>query len=281
MENRNYQTFIFNFHHKGMEFKEHIKFIFKRRFNKSIYIAIFCLIYSSLIAQDKEDISVLTLNFSYGLHLPAGDLKDRFGNNFSLGGGLDFFTKKNFIVGIKGNNLFGSTVKEDVLASLRDKDGFIIGGIGAGQAGYSDVLLRQRGLYLGGHVGKLIPISSNETKSGIRLTLGAGLLQHKVRIQDESGTADQLKGELIKGYDQLTNGLALEQFVGYQQMNRKTGVNFFAGFELTEAFTQNRRSINFTTQQRDSTKRLDVLVGVRVGWSFTFYTGRDAEEIQY
>ncbi|MEM6317527.1 MAG: hypothetical protein AAF960_07640 [Bacteroidota bacterium] len=260
---------------------EHIKFIFERRFEKAIYIALFCLTYSSLVAQNKEAISVLTLNFSYGLHLPAGDLKDRFGNNFSLGGGLDFFTKKNFIVGIKGNNLFGSTVKEDVLASLRDKDGFIIGGVGAGQAGYADVFLRQRGLYVGGHIGKLFLIKSNKTKSGIRLTMGAGLLQHKVRIQDESGTADQLKGELIKGYDQLTNGSALEQFIGYQQMNRKTGVNFFVGFELTEAFTQNRRSINFATQRRDTTKRLDILVGVRVGWSFTFYVGENADKLRY
>ena len=87
-------------------------------------------------------------------------LSNRFGNNFSLGGGLDFITEqKNLIFGLKGNNLFGNTVKEDVLASLRDRDGFILGSIGAGQATYAEVFLRERGLYAGGHFGKLIGLS--------------------------------------------------------------------------------------------------------------------------
>jgi len=224
----------------------------------------------------------VTLNFTYGFHTPGGDLSNRFGTNFSLGGGLDFITeKKNFIFGLKGNNLFGNTVKEDVLFSLRDSDGFILGSVGAGQAAYAEVFLRERGFYAGGHVGKLFALSNKNKRAGIRLTLGAGLLQHKVRIQDETGSADQLKGDFIKGYDQLSNGLAFEQFIGYQQLNRKTGVNFFAGIELTEAFTKNRRNINFATQSRDEKNRFDVLLGFRVGWLFSFYVGERAEDIRY
>ena len=46
--------------------------------------------------------NVLTINTTYGVHLPSGDLSNRFGNNFSLGGGLDFITeKKNLIFGFK------------------------------------------------------------------------------------------------------------------------------------------------------------------------------------
>ena len=226
--------------------------------------------------------NVITLNTTYGMHFSGGDLSNRFGTNFGVGGGIDFITeKKNWIIGIKGNNLFGNTVKEDVLASLRDSDGFILGSVGAGQATYADVFLRARGFYAGGHFGKLFPILKKNKRAGIRLTIGTGLLQHKVRIQDETGTADQLKGEQIKGYDQLTNGLAFEQFIGYQQLSRKTGVNFFAGFELTEAFTKNRRAINFTSQSQDNTARFDVLLGFKIGWSFTFYIGERAEDIQY
>ncbi len=226
--------------------------------------------------------NVITLNISYGFHSPAGDLSKRFGNNFSLGGGLDLITeKKNLIFGLKGNNLFGNIVKEDVLASLRDRDGFILGSIGAGQATYAEVFLRERGLYVGGHVGKLIALSKKNQRAGLRLTFGVGLLQHKVRIQDENNNADQLKGALIKGYDQLTNGLAFEQFIGYQQLNRTTGLNFFAGFELTEAFTKNRRTVNFATQSPDLKNRFDVLLGFRVGFSFTFYVGERASDIRY
>lgn len=243
------------------------------------------LFWSSLGFAQRNNINtynVLTINTTYGVHLPGVDLSNRFGNNFSLGGGFDFITeKKNLIFGLKGNNLFGNTVKEDVVSTLRDSDGFILGSVGGGEATYAEVVLRERGFYAGGHVGKLFSLSKTNKRAGIRLTFGAGLLQHKVRIQDESGAADQLKGELIKGYDQLSNGLAFEQFIGYQQLNRKTGVNFFAGLELTEAFTKNRRSINFATQSKDDRNRFDVLFGFRVGWLFTIYVGERAEDIRY
>ena len=226
--------------------------------------------------------NVLTINTTYGAFLPLGDVSNRFGGGFGVGGGLDLITeKKNLIFGLKGNNLFGNIVKEDVLAGIRDSDGFILGGIGAGEVGYANVVLRMRGFYAGGHVGKLFPTSKKNKRAGIRFTLGLGLLQHKVRIQDESGSADQVMGELFKGYDQLSNGLALEQFIGYQQLDRKTGINFFAGFEFTEAFTKSRRSFNFVTQTRDTASRFDILVGFRVGWSITFYIGEKAEDIRY
>lgn len=256
----------------------------KRTFQKGTFLFFFFLASISCFAQRNaiNTYNVITLNMSYGFHNPAGDLSKRFGANFSIGGGLDLITeKKNLIFGLKGNNLFGNTVKEDVLASLRDRDGFILGSIGAGQATYAEVFLRERGLYVGGHFGKLLTLSKKNQRAGLRLTFGLGLLQHKVRIQDENNNADQLKGELIKGYDQLSNGLAFEQFIGYQQLNRKTGINFFAGFELTEAFTKNRRSVNFATQNPDLENRFDVLLGFRIGWSFTFYIGERAEDIRY
>lgn len=256
--------------------------------NRSIILFLWFLTFvfctNALLAQRNaiNTYNVLTLNTMYGVHFSGGDLGNRFGTNFGVGGGLDFITeKKNWIIGIKGNNLFGNTVKEDVLANLRDSNGFILGSIGAGEVGYATILLRARGFYAGGHFGKLFSLSTRNKRAGIRVTFGTGLLQHKVRIVDNSTTADQLKGDLIKGYDQLTNGLAFEQFIGYQQLNRKTGVNFFAGFELTEAFTQNRRTLNFTPYPTNTKTRLDILVGFRVGWSFTFYVGERAEDIEY
>jgi len=251
---------------------------------KGIFLYFFFLGILSCAAQRNaiNTYNVITLNVNYGFHNPAGDLSNRFGTNFSVGGGLDLITeKKNLIFGLKGNNIFGNSVKEDVVASLRDRDGFIIGSIGAGEATYAQVFLRERGFYLGGHFGKLIPLSKKNKRAGLRLTFGVGLLQHKVSIQDENNNADQLQGDLIKGYDQLTNGLAFEQFIGYQQLNRKTGINFFAGFELTEGFTRNRRSINFATQSPDLVNRFDVLLGFRVGWSLTFYVGERAADIRY
>ncbi len=230
----------------------------------------------------KNTYTALLIQANYGVHMPAGDLANRFGSNFSIGGGADILTEKgNWILGVKGNNLFGKNVKEDVLASLRDRDGFIIGNNEAGSGNYALIVQRQRGLYLGGHIGKLIALSKKNTRSGIRLTLGAGLLQHKVRIQDESGVANQIAGAYIKGYDQLSNGLALEQFIGYQHIGLSRGFNFYAGFEFTQAFTNNRRNFNFATRTKDTIKRFDALLGFRLGWLIPIYIGEKGEDLIY
>ncbi len=238
--------------------------------------------YNCFSQNRKNTYTALLIQANYGVHLPAGDLANRFGNNFSIGGGIDLLTEKsNWILGIKGNNLFGNNVKEDVLASLRDRDGFIIGNSGTSMGSYSLVVLRQRGIYVGGHVGKLIALSNKNTRSGIRVTLGIGLLQHKVRIQDESGSANQIAGDFAKGYDQLSNGLAIEQFIGYQHIGLNRGASFYAGFEFTQAFTQNRRNFNFATRTIDTTKRFDALLGFRLGWLIPIYIGEKGEDLIY
>ncbi len=251
---------------------------------RKILLLVFLLTSTILFAQANRQntYNVLLFNATYGVHLPAGDLTKRFGSNFSVGGGLEIVTEKNnLIFGLKGNNLFGNRVKEDVLASLRDSDGFILGNGGANRGLYAEVYLRERGFYVGGHIGKLFSINEKNKRSGIRATFGLGLLQHKVRIQDETGSADQLRGEYFKGYDQLSNGLAFEQFIGYQLLSKSRGINFFAGFELSQAFTKNRRAFDFAAQRKDDSARFDVLLGFRIGWSLAFYVGERGEDIFY
>jgi len=58
-------------------------------------------------------------------------------------------------------------------------------------------------------------------------------------------------------------------------------INFFAGFDFTEAFTQSRRDINFDTMRKDDENRLDLLVGFRVSWTVPLYLGTKPEEIFY
>lgn len=252
--------------------------------SRTFFIVFFIMYATFSFAQSKSKntYSALLLNASYGFQTPSADLATRFGSNFSIGGGIDYLTeRKNWLIGIKGSNIFGKNVKEDVLASLRDRDGFIIGNSDAGAGSYALVVLRERGFHIGGHVGKLFTLSKKNPRSGIRATLGVGLLQHKIRIQDESGVAQAIANEYIKGYDQLSNGLALEQFIGYQHLSIDRGFNFFAGFEFIEGFTQSRRNFNFVTQSRDTAKRIDVLIGFRVGWTISFYIGEKGEDLIY
>ena len=71
---------------------------------------------------------ILNVNILFGVHFTGGDMADRFGNHMSTGLGMDYITSKDWIVGAYWNFFFGSNVKEDVLLSLRNEDGFIFGG---------------------------------------------------------------------------------------------------------------------------------------------------------
>ncbi len=218
-------------------------------------------------------------HISYAVQEPGGDLIDRYGTNFNIGLGIDYLTsEKNWILGFAGGYIFGQDVKTDVLAGLRTPDGNIIGN----DRSYVDIQTRQRGFYAGMHVGKIISLSSLNPRSGIRFTVGAGLLQHKIRIQDAPFTSvPQLSDKYKKGYDRLTNGLALQQFIGYQLLSANRLVNFYAGFELTQGFTRSRRDFDFDTRQKDDADRLDLLFGFRLGWILPFYFGQEADEVYY
>jgi hypothetical protein len=114
------------------------------------------------------------------------------------------------------------------------------------------------------------------------VTLGAGFLQHKVRIQDDpTRNVPQLSKEYKKGYDRLTNGWALTQFIGYQKLANDRRLNFFFGIESMQAFTAGRRSFNFDTQSTDNDNRIDLSFGFRAGWILPFYYGKGQDEISY
>ncbi|HFA49531.1 MAG TPA: hypothetical protein ENJ95_11005 [Bacteroidetes bacterium] len=220
---------------------------------------------------------LMTVNMYFGGHNTAGDLSDRFGDHASAGLGLDYITAKGFIMGVQGSFYFGTKVREDVIAGLRNESGLIFGNLG----GIADIQLRQRGLYVGGHVGKLFRLKK-ELRSGIRATAGAGFYQHKIRIQDDPlVSVALLSSEYKKGYDRLSNGLGFTQFVGYQYLGKIRRVNFLVGLELTEGFTKNRRNFNFDTRSADTKTRFDFAYGFRVAWLLPFYIGEEGESIRY
>lgn len=262
-----------------------MKTIFK---NTLLVTLLLLLAASTSFAQRKRQLSseetnivdnALLLHISYAFQTPGGDMAKLFGNSFDVGLGLEWLTAKgNWILGIDGGYLFGSNVKFDVLANLRTPEGFIIGN----DRTYADVQMRERGFHSSLVVGKLFPISSVNKRSGIRFTVSGGFLQHKIRIQeDPSREVPQVSGEYKKGYDRLTNGLLIGQFIGYQHLAANRQANFFAGFEFMQGFTQNRRDFNFDSRSKDDSKRLDLLFGIRLGWTLPFYMNPNPESIYY
>lgn len=249
------------------------------------YFWLFLLLPLTAMTQDYGEFDLnrgngILFNLSYAYHSPGGDLGKRFGDHFSVGSGLEYITDKgHWLFGLGMNYYFGNQVGENPLSALQNDQGGIIGN----NRGYADIQLRMRGFYTGVHVGKLIPLGFANPRSGIRVTVSAGLLQHKIRIQDDPlSFVPQLDEEYKKGYDRLSNGLSFTEFIGYQLLSTNKRINFFAGLELTQGFTMSRRDFDFSMRQQDTTERLDLNVGFRVGWILPFYVGeRASEEVYY
>lgn len=251
------------------------------KYSLLLLLSLFSLSFSSELAaqswQRDNTGKAILVNFGYGPLIPMADLDDRFGLSWSPELSLDYITENNWTFGVQAQMMFGNDVKEDVLAALRTEEGHIIGN----DRSPADIQLRQRGTYMGLRVGKLITLSENNTRSGIRINVGAGLLQHKIRIQDDPfRSVHHLDDTYKKGYDRLTNGLALYQFIGYQVIGISNAINLTAGFEFYEGFTQNRRDFNFDTQIKDDRSRVDILSGFRVSFILPFYIG-NGDDIYY
>ena len=213
-------------------------------------------------------VSFAMIGGTFSYQAPGGDMADRFGNNFNVGGTFQWKTKKNWIFGVDGSFIFSEQVKENtILSNISTSLGYIIGQDGY----YADVYLYERGFMANAKAGKIFPVIGPNPNSGIMTTMGVGLLQHKIRIEDKGDRSPQLSDEYKKGYDRLTNGLSLTEFLGYIHFSNHRFVNFMGGIECTQAFTKCRRDYNFDTMMRDDKSRMDLLFGFRVAWIVPLY----------
>jgi len=229
------------------------------------------LIHSQCKAQKSINDSSITftvIGTNYGFLFPGGDMADRFGSCSEIGGSFALKLKSNWTLSFDAQYLFGKTVKEDhILDGITTDDNVIIGEDGA----YADVRFYERGYHITFSIGKVLSFNKPNPNSGIWITAGGGFLQHKIRIDAVNDDVPELSTEYRKGYDRLTNGFELREFLGYIYFGKKRLINFYAGFEFIQGFTQNRRDYNFDTKTHDDEKRIDLLNGFRVGWLLPLY----------
>jgi hypothetical protein len=208
------------------------------------------------------------VSVSYAFHLPAGEMVDRFGNSHNIGLGFHIKSKTNWYYGVQASYEFGTKVIEPgLLQNLTLESGYIMDN----QGQLSKLSIQQRGFMVTADGGYLFDIIGPNKNSGLLVYGGVGFMQHKIRIEHQENEIPQLEGEYLKGYDRLSNGLALHQFVGYYHMSNNRLINFYIGLEAWEGFTQGRRPIYFDTQEPGDAKRRDGLGGIRAGWTLHLY----------
>ena len=241
---------------------------------KKVIIPLF--IYALIVLQGHsqvsiKDSSIFTTMFyaAYSYQFPGGDLSQRFGGNSSIGGGIMFKTKSNWLVGAEGNFLFGGTVhnSDSMLRNISTPDGYIIDANGY----FADVFFYERGYSIYGKFGKLFPVFSPNPNSGITIMAGGGYLQNKIRIHNPNNTAPQVYGDYKKGYDHLNSGIAINGSIGYTFMSNNRLLNFYGGFEFIQSWTQSRREYDFELGQKETTSYSSQFYGIKLVWMIPLY----------
>ena len=226
-----------------------------------------------LHAQFKSNINDTTVNaklvtLGYTFQLPLGDMADRFGPGNNLGAGFYFKLPYNLLLGVEANYLFGGNVREDTMLNYLYTDA---GGLIGIDGYYETVFLFERGTAFWAKVGKIIPVVNSNPNSGLTLLAGAGFIQHRIKLSSPNSTLPNILNDYSKGYDRLSNGFALSQYVGFTHLDKRRLVNFNIGIEVMEGFTKSRRDWNFDQMQKDESKRLDILIGFKLAWILPFY----------
>lgn len=200
-----------------------------------------------------------------GIHFPLGDVQQRYKLSYHIGGEFLYKHKSNWLWGVSGAFLFGENV---------DEPGFMqsIFPIFSRDGSMPALSVGMRGMSFMAQGGKLIPLGKKPNRnSGLLIKMGIGYIQHKIYFSVRGDLTPQVNGDYIKGYDRLTDGVALSQFIGYMFLGNNRMINFMVGFEAIEGFTKNRRGYNYDTFQFDNGDKYDIFIGLKAGWIFGIY----------
>ena len=245
----------------------------------SILFVCFVLASNSSQAQRNVSDSVISstiLSVQYSGGFTGGDLADRYGYLSHVGFFAGYKTKRNWIYGFDAMYMFSSSNRiPGVLDDLKDSKGNITDQNGD----IAIVRTLPRGFHASAVVGKVIPILSPNPNSGIYVNFGVGYLLHKLRIETQDHVVPLLELDYRKGYDRLTTGVQVNQFIGYSLMANESPINFYAGAYAQQGFTQNRRTINFDSPETpvSTDLRLDLQFGFKVGWMIPIYQRQPKE----
>ena len=244
-------------------------------------ICLFLLYSIGIQAQESEDgkspRAGWLVGITYAFNASAGDLADRYGVSFQVGGGVSYKTSSNFLFDADFQYQFGRDVKQDPLAGIRDENGEIVGDNNE----IALVFLRQRGYMAALRINKIFPLAIENQDSGIRVGLGAGYTQNWIRVQVDTRNAPQVTGDYTKGYDRLTGGPVLQGILGYQHLSNDNRINFYIGAEYSLAFAKGQREVQYDLQDAWTDSFSDQMISLRAAWYLPFYSERTGELIFY
>jgi len=239
-----------------------------RLINLLVMISFFLSLNAQVNVNDST-VAAFSPTITYAYQFPGGDMAEQYGKNSTIGGGMMYKSLKNVLFSVDVNFIFGSDIKngDSILKMVLTDNGFIIDGNGI----YTLYSMYERGYSINFRAGKVFNLLAANPNSGVFFMGGFGYLAHRLNIDVQHETAPQITGDYAKGYDRLTAGFNLNQFIGYYFMSKSRVLNFYAGFEFYQAFTKSRRDYIFDLMEDDTSNHIDLFYGIKVGWMIPIY----------
>lgn len=217
------------------------------------------------------------LDVTGNIDFPAGDMAKRYGTSYRIGPSVKYKTKSNWIFGASFEFIVGNKFREDSLIwNVKSQQGGII----SNQGDLLNIGAFLRGYKCGIMFGKILPILAANPNSGLTTLSGIGFMQHRINFFDRDNAIPHFREEYEKGYDRLTNGAYISEFLGYSYYSKNKAINFYAGFEAVWGLTRGRRDYTFDLQRADNASRNDILLGFKLGWVLPIYR-KNVEETYY
>lgn len=215
---------------------------------------------------------------NYTAQFPFGNMQDRFGFNSLFGAQISYKTNRNWLIGAEGGFLYGTKVRDNyVLDNLSTTTAQFI-------TQYNDltfVKLEEHGFDIKFNFGKIIPFAEKYPDAGLLLMTGFGFLQHKIAINVKATELPQLSAVYKRGYDRMSNGPVVSQFIGATFMARRKYFSGYAGLQFDAAFTQGRRPYDFYLMEPLHDKRVDLFLGIKIGYIIPIFLQTSEKEYYY
>ena len=252
---------------------------------KIISLLIFSVCISNIFCQDSKKENATTvydkgflLAPTFTFQVPGSEMAHRYGVNSNFGMQVGYKFGKNLMVGLEGNFLFGSKIKEgDHLIHNLVVSNLVIASDGAlEEANFSGRGTMARLLF-----GKSFPFNLDKPSSGLLIQFGAGYMRHRILIDVNNDLTPQFTGDYKGGYDRLTHGLALSQYVGILKLEKGKYVNLSLGLEFIQGITRSARPFDFIEGKKLDKTRFEALYGLKLTWIIPAFTGQSTKSEYY
>ena len=241
-------------------------------------------LFEPVVAKKPRHGFILTGNADFDI--PAADMAKRFGLSYRAGFGVLYKTEGNWLIGTKFDFILGNIIKEDsLMINIRDKYNTMPLGKYVEMINSTGnrvgIPIYERGYAVGIEAGKIFNFNKLKPDNGVMALTTVGFMQHKIDIFDQEKAVQSISGNYLKGYDRLTNGIFVEQYLGYVYFSKSKLINFHLGIDALFGFTQGRRDYLYDVMRTDTKQRLDILYGLRGGWYIPMFKRKSEDLFSY